>query len=144
MRIFFGGPLTNLSDPQHTKSLYKKLGELAEQHGIDYYWAYQRGTDPEEDPDVPPARVYQIDEYELEKSDAMVAYVGEPSIGTGIEIEYARTRDIPVYLFYRTGQKVSRMVLGSPAVKETIVYDSEEDAITKLESLFKRLKDHHQ
>ena len=140
MRVFFGGPLTDLKDVNKTKEFYKKLAEVATENGFDYYWAFLRGTDPEENPDIPASRVYQIDTYELEKSDLMVAYVGEPSTGTGIEIEYARTHNIPVYLLYESYKRISRMLLGSPIVKGEIAYSSEDEAYLKLASLLKNFR----
>lgn len=140
MRIFFGGPLTDLTDPTKTKAFYTKLGAVAEQNGFEYYWAWQKGTDPEKNPDVPAARVYQIDTYELEKSDLMIAYVGEPSTGTGQEIEYARTHNIPVYLLYEAGQDISRMLRGSPNIKGEIVYETEEEGLAKLDELLKSIR----
>ncbi len=139
MRIFFAGPLTDLRRPAQTKAFYKKMARVAKGLGAEYYWAFLRGTDPEENPDVSPSRVYQIDTYELEKSDIMVAYMGEPSTGTGIEIEFARTKKIPVYLLYPKGTRVSRMIRGCPAIKEEIAYSSETDGLRKLEALLKRL-----
>lgn len=140
MRIFFGGPLTDLQNPDSTKSFYRKMGDVATKYGFEYYWAFLRGTDPEEDPEVSPERVFQIDTYELEKSDLMIAYVGEPSTGTGIEIEYARERNIPVYLMYEQGKHISRMLIGAPNIKERIEYSNEEDALQKLEVLLQSLK----
>jgi len=135
MRIFFAGPLTDLKNSEETKAFYTKLAEVATQTGFDYYWAFMRGTDPELNPDVPASRVYQIDTYELETSDLVIAYVGEPSTGTGIEIEYARTRNIPVYLLYEDQKPISRMLLGSPIIKDHIVFSSKEDACEKLKTL---------
>lgn len=139
MRIFFGGPLTNLTHPEETKAFYTSMGEVATANGFSYYWAWQRGTDPELNPDVPASRVYQIDEYELEKSDIMIAYMGEPSTGTGQEIEYARQKNIPVYLLYQTKTHVSRMTTGSPNVKGEIIFDSFEEGLQKLDQLLKSL-----
>jgi 2'-deoxynucleoside 5'-phosphate N-hydrolase len=140
MRIFFGGPLTDLQEPDKTKQFYTELGNIAAQCGYEYYWAFQRGTDPEENPNVSPDRVFQIDTYELEKSDMMIAYVGEPSTGTGIEIEYARERNIPVYLLFEKGKKISRMLIGTPNIKGTLEYTTEEDAYTQLRLLLEKLK----
>jgi nucleoside 2-deoxyribosyltransferase len=119
---------------------YKKLADVAVANGFEYYWAFMRGTDPELNPDVPSARVFQIDTYELEESDIMIAYVGEPSIGTGQEVEFARERKIPLYLLFEAGKKISRMLLGSPNIKGTIEFASEEDAYAKLDTLLKSLK----
>ena len=140
MRIFFGGPLTNLKDGLATKEFYTKMADVATHNGFDYYWAWQRGTDPDEDPEVPASRVYQIDSYELEKSDMMVAYVGEPSTGTGIEIEYARRNRIPVVIMYEKGRKISRMLRGCPSVKFIIEYDTHEEALAQLDAYLKYVK----
>lgn len=140
MRIFFGGPLTDLQNPEQTKAFYTKLGNIAAECGFEYYWAFQRGTDPEENPNVGPDRVFQIDTYELEKSDLMIAYVGEPSTGTGIEIEYARERNIPVYLLYEKGKHISRMLIGAPHIEARIEFENETDAVEKLRLLLNELK----
>jgi 2'-deoxynucleoside 5'-phosphate N-hydrolase len=139
MRIFFGGPLTDLAKPEQTKEFYKKMAQTATKNSVECYWAFLRGTDPELNPDVAPARVFQIDTYELEKSDVMIAYVGEPSTGTGQEIEYAREHEIPVYLLFPKGFHVSRMLLGSPNVRGTIEYETEEQALIQLDLLIKSL-----
>jgi nucleoside 2-deoxyribosyltransferase len=140
MRVFFGGPLTDLADPEATKKFYVRLADVATKNGWEYYWAWQRGTDPELDPDVPASRVYQIDTYELEISDVMIAYVGEPSTGTGIEMEYARHNRIPVVIMYEKEKRISRMLRGCPAVVKEIVYGSEDEAISLLDDYLKTYK----
>lgn len=139
MRIFFAGPLTNLQHPDKTKAFYKKLAALTEKNGIEYFWAFLNGTDPIANPDVPANKVYEVDKGQLEQSDVMVAYVGEPSTGTGMEIEIAKNRGIPVYLIYEKGARVSRMLRGCPAVKGEIVFTDENDGLTQFDALLKKL-----
>ena len=139
MRIFFAGPLTDLRNPEATKSFYKRLAEITNNHKVDYFWAFLNGTDPIKNPDVPAAHVYEVDKMQLEKSDVMVAYVGEPSTGTGIEIEIANNKGIPVYILYEKGTRVSRMLRGCPAVKKEIVYTDEADALAQFDALLKDL-----
>lgn len=141
MRIFFGGPLTNLKDPARTKAFYLRLGEAAKRRGFEFFWAYQSGTDPIKNPDVDPHEVYDVDTEELDKSDVMVAYVGEASTGTGIEIEHALAHNIPVVILYEKGKKVSRMLRGSPAIKQEIVYTDESDALKQFEAFLDTLED---
>ncbi len=140
MRIFFAGPLTNLTNADRTKAFYRKLEEVAKKHGYDYFWAFRHGTDPVANPTVTPRDVYEKDIAELEKSDLMVAYVGEPSTGTGLEIEHAYHKGIPVYLLYEKGRPVSRMLRGCPAIKREIVFTDQSEAIVTLETLLKTLK----
>ncbi len=140
MRIFFGGPLTELKDKEKTKEFYKKMAGVADANGCQWFWAFLNGTDPVIDPDVAPANVYQQDINNLEKSDLFVAYVGEPSTGTGLEIEHAYAKGIPVYLLYEQGKKISRMLRGCPSIKGEIVFVSESDALSQLDVLLKKLK----
>ncbi len=140
MRIFFAGPLTDLKDPEATKAFYIKLAEVARANGFDYFLAFMSGTDPIANPGVTPRDVYERDIAQLEKSDVMIAYVGEPSTGTGLEIEHARIKNIPVYLLYEINKKISRMLLGCPAVKKEIVFKEEPDALRQINSLLKTLK----
>ncbi len=139
MRIFFAGPLTDLRNPTKTKLFYKNLAAVADRNKVSYFWAFLNGTDPIANPDVPAAHVYEVDKMQLEKSDVMVAYVGEPSTGTGIEIEIAKNRGIPVYIVYEKGQRVSRMLRGCPAVKGEIVFKTENDALAQFDRLLKTL-----
>lgn len=140
MRIFFAGPLTNLTSPDRTKAFYRQLEEVAKRHGCDYFWAFRHGTDPVANPGVTPRDVYERDIAELEKSDCLVAYVGEPSTGTGLEIEHARIKNIPVYLLYEKGKNISRMLRGCPAVKKELVFTDESDALSQFAALLKSLK----
>lgn len=139
MRIFFAGPLTNLANPEKTKKFYRKLAAVAQKNGFDYFWAFTKGTDPIKNPDVSPSQVYKIDTYQLEHSDLMVAYMGEPSTGTGIEIEFAKNHNIPVYIMYEKGKHISRMLRGCPAVKNEIVFTGESDALDQFGALLRNL-----
>ncbi len=139
MRIFFSGPLTELHNKEQTKTFYKNLAEVAASHGVDSYWAFLHGTDPVANPDVSPQEVYKKDLNALEKSDVMVAYVGEPSTGTGIEVEFANTHHIPIYILYEQGKRISRMLRGCPAVKGEIIFADETDALAQFDDLLKTL-----
>ena len=140
MRIFFAGPLTDLPHPEATKAFYVKLADVAQKNGFDYFWAFLSGTDPIKNPKVTSRDVYERDIAQLEKSDCLVAYVGEPSTGTGLEIEHARIKNIPVYLLYEKGKNISRMLLGCPSVKKEIAFTDESDALSHFTSLLQSLK----
>lgn len=139
MHIFFAGPLTDLKNPEITKAFYQKLSEVAIQNGCTYFWAFMNGTDPVKNPEVSAHDVYMRDIAELEKSDIMIAYVGEPSTGTGLEIEHAYTKDIPVSILYEKEKRISRMLLGCPAVKKKLAFDNESDALKQFTELLKSL-----
>ena len=139
MRIFFAGPLTNLQNPDKTKAFYDELGMIAQNLGFEFFWAFRNGTDPILNPEVTPQEVFKRDTEELAKSDLMVAYVGEPSVGTGEEIEFAREKNIPVVLMYEQTQPVSRMLRGNPIIKKELVYTTDEEGIRLFTEFLKEL-----
>lgn len=140
MRIFFAGPLTDLKNPEKTKVFYTQLATVAEEAGFEYFWAFLNGTDPLENPDVPPLDVYKQDITALDRSDIMVAYIGEPSTGTGIEIEHAHKTGKPIVILYEKGKQISRMLRGCPGILKEIVFSSEDDALTQLKTFLSTLK----
>jgi nucleoside 2-deoxyribosyltransferase len=140
MKIFFGGPLTDLKDKEGTKHFYIHMAEVAHKHNVDSFWAFLNGTDPVKNPEVPSGVVYEADLAELDRSDVMIVYIGEPTTGTGQEIEYAREHGIPVYLFYEEGKKITRMLLGSPNVKGELKFSTQDEALEKLDTLISALK----
>jgi nucleoside 2-deoxyribosyltransferase len=135
MRIFFAGPLTNLQNPEATKKWYRDMAGIANKNGFECFWAFLSGTDPVKDPGVDPDYIYEKDLRELGKSNIMIAYIGEPSTGTGQELEYAKEHDIPIYLVYEKNKPVSRMVIGNPEVKGVIEFTDFDDALSQLDKL---------
>jgi nucleoside 2-deoxyribosyltransferase len=141
MRIFFAGPLTNLSNAKEIKEWYQQMADVATKNGFESFWAFLSGTDPVKDPNVEPDYIYEKDLKELENSNFMIAYIGEPSTGTGQEIEYAREHNIPIYLIYEKNKPVSRMVIGNPAVDGVIEFTDYQDALTQLDTLLASIKE---
>jgi nucleoside 2-deoxyribosyltransferase len=139
MRIFFAGPLTSLKNPETTKKLYRDMEGIANKNGFEAYWAFEHGTDPIKDPGVEPDYIYDKDLKELEKSNLMIAYVGEPSPGTGQELEYAHEHNIPAYLIFAKTDHVSRMIIGNPTVLGTIEYTDSDDALNQLDVLLQSI-----
>lgn len=139
MRIFFAGPLTNLKDPDATKKWYRDMAGIANKNGFECFWAFMSGTDPVKDPGVDPEYIYNKDLTELEKSNLMIAYVGEPSPGTGQELEYAHEHNIPAYLLYAKNDNVSRMIMGNPTVVGTIEFTDFDDALNQLDIVLQHI-----
>ena len=140
MRIFFAGPLTDLKNPEKTKTFYLKLAEISTDNGFDYFWAFQHGTDPNIERVISAKEVYKRDSTQLLKSDLMVAYIGEPSPGVGIEVELAHTHNIPVYVLYEKDRWTSRMLRGCPSVRKEIIFTSEKDCLEQFQKLLQDLQ----
>ena len=121
-QIYISGPLTNSSK----KELYELLGEEFEKCGFSAYIPHQH-TDPKKNADIKPKEVYQTDYRKIIESSLIVAYVGEPSLGVGQEIQIAAFHQIPILLVFEKGAKVSRMTLGNPMVKQTFQFETFEN-----------------
>lgn len=121
-QVYISGPLTNSSK----KELYELLGEEFEKCGFSAYIPHQH-TDPKKNADIKPKEVYQTDYRKIIESSLIVAYVGEPSLGVGQEIQIAAFHQIPILLVFEKGAKVSRMTLGNPMVKQTFQFENFEN-----------------
>lgn len=121
-QVYISGPLTNSSK----KELYELLGEEFEKCGFSAYIPHQH-TDPVKNSKITPEKVYQTDYRKIIESSLLVAYVGEPSLGVGQEIQIAAFHQIPILLVFEKGARVSRMTLGTPGVKQTFQFDTFEN-----------------
>jgi deoxycytidine triphosphate deaminase len=122
-RIYISGCLTNL-DPDRAKDLkrfYSRIADLCRVLGHEPYLPHEH-TDPIEHPLIPAPDIYRRDFREILSSDLIIAYVGLPSLGVGMEIEIAKTHDVPVIVLYEDDVRVSRTVLGSPTVAQTVIF----------------------
>lgn len=100
------------------KELYEILGVEFEKCGFSAYIPHQH-TDP-----IKPGKVYQTDYRKIIESSLLVAYVGEPSLGVGQEIQIAAFHQIPILLIFEKEAKVSRMTLETPGVKQTFKFET--------------------
>ncbi|MFH1822185.1 MAG: hypothetical protein ABH830_00620 [Patescibacteria group bacterium] len=83
--------------------------------------------------------VWQKNLREIAASDLLIAYVGEPSLGVGAELEIARITASDIIIWWFKGEKVSRMALGNPAVIKKIEAENEADLHMKFTDFFKNL-----
>ena len=103
------------------KELYEILGVEFEKCGFSAYIPHQH-TDP-----IKPGKVYQTDYRKIIESSLLVAYVGEPSLEVGQEIQIAAFHQIPILLIFEKEAKVSRMTLETPGVKQTFKFETFEN-----------------
>lgn len=121
-QVYISGPLTNSSK----KELYELLGEEFEKCGFSACIPNQH-TDPKKNADIKPGKVYQTDYRKIIESSLLVAYVGEPSLEVGQEIQIAAFHQIPILLVFEKGAKVSRMTLGTLGVRQTFQFETLEN-----------------
>jgi 2'-deoxynucleoside 5'-phosphate N-hydrolase len=135
-KVYVSGSLTH--SKKDVRKIYAKIGEIAKLFCNNVYLPHQI-TDPKNNPDIPPYEVWKKDHYEVASSDLLIAYVGEPSLGVGAELEIARVTHTDIILWWFAGQKVSRMALGNPFAKVKIEAKNEEDLYRQVKKRLEKL-----
>jgi hypothetical protein len=77
-----------------------------------------------------------------EKTSLLVVVAIEPTWGGGIEVEMANRSGVPVLLLCPRrkleARRISRLLLGNPAVIGVVAYDSDADALAQLRIKLRR------
>ena len=135
--VYISGALTDMPEEERAKlrTFYEELGQICREFGFEPYLPHIYG-DPQRVAHLTPAQIDRMDRLAVTQSYLVVAYVGVPSIGVGIEIELAYHANKPIVLLYEKvkldERRISRLVRGSPAVKNTIAFADFEDAKMQL------------
>lgn len=137
-KIYISGSLTHLQG--NIKKTYEQIEKICSRFYSDIYVPHLKGSDPILNPNVAPAVVWKNNHQEVAASDLLIAYVGQPSLGVGAELEIARITASDIIIWWFKGEKVSRMVLGNPAIKNQIEADNENDLLNKLENILNYYK----
>ena len=138
-QVYVSGALTCV-DAQRAASLrafYSAIGGIFRAESFRAYVPHENGTDPTTDPEAMPQEVYRADMAQVAASVLVIAYVGEPSLGVGAEIEHARAEGVPVVLLHEHGRRVSRLILGCPAVIACMAIMDLEDGVAQLRTIVK-------
>lgn len=130
-KAYISGALTGISDPQPVKSLYELLAATCKSMGISAYVPHL-ATDPVTHAHVTPQQVYETDKTQVCQADLVIAYLGYPSFGVGMELAYADLKGIPIILLYEHGKQVSRFPRGIPNVIAEIEFLESEDIAEQL------------
>jgi len=114
LNIYIAGALTGA--PQELYDLYEELANEAYAKGHSAYVPHIHAG-PSSHPDLLPHQIYEICASKVRSSNMILAYVGRPSFGVGMELEIAASEGIPViaYLF-KDDPPVGLIVLGTPNI----------------------------
>lgn len=137
MRVYISGALTNVPHVNSLKLLYESIGKVCVEYNLDPYIPHMH-TDPLQHPNLTPAEVFANDKEKVSLSSLVIAYVGYPSIGVGMEIGYAEVCGIPVILLYEKDAIVSRFPRGIPNLLAEISFVNHEDALSQIRKVVMR------
>lgn len=132
--IYISGALTGINNQDSIKNFYEAIGKLCQNIGLQAYVPHLN-TDPVKHPYVTPETVFNTDKNQVIKSDLVIAYLGYPSLGVGMELAYAETNNIPVILLYEEQKTISRFPRGIPNKIFEIQFKDYEDALIQLKKI---------
>ncbi|NEU72624.1 XRE family transcriptional regulator [Hassallia byssoidea VB512170] len=136
-RVYISGALTGVENPAVIKAFYEAIGLLCEEIGFLAYVPHIN-TDPINHPNISPRHVFETDKHQVTTSDLIIAYLGFPAFGVGMELAYAESKGIPIILLYEKHKVVSRFPRGIPTVLSEIEFSDYQDALTQLENVLKQ------
>lgn len=137
-KIYISGALTVQSKTKNLRKIYENIASVCSNFCSNVYVPHLNGTDPMKDPNEVPAVVWKTDHREVASSDLVVAYVGQPSLGVGAELEIARMSATDIIVWWYKGEKVSRMCLGNPNIKHKIEAEDDSDLQERLKQVLRK------
>ena len=111
MLAYISGALLNAANLDASRALYERLAAACREAGWDAYVPHQH-ADPIRDADLSNTDVAERDLDHVTAADALVAYVGEPSLGVGAEVAIALRAGKRVLVVAEADRRVSRFLLG--------------------------------
>lgn len=132
-KAYISGALTAVWEKVKLKILYEDIGKLCEKKNIRPYIPHLHQS-LDQNPDIPVKEMYDSNMSQVDISHLLIAYVGIPSQGTGMEIERAHLTGADIIILSEKNKQISRMVRGCPAVKLHIEFTDHHDAISQLDS----------
>ncbi|MBW4603255.1 MAG: nucleoside 2-deoxyribosyltransferase [Calothrix sp. FI2-JRJ7] len=130
-KAYISGALTDIKNPEEYKQFYESIALLCEEISIEAYVPHLY-TDPVNNPEFTPQEVFKNDKHQVSSSDLVIAYLGYPSFGVGMELAYAEARKIPIIILYEVGKRISRFPRGIPTLVAEIRFHNYEDALSQL------------
>jgi hypothetical protein len=131
-KIYLSGALTGISQPEKVKQFYEGIGLVCTNLNLIPYIPHTV-SDPILNHDLHPTEVFELDKNRVIQSDLVIAYLGLPSLGVGMELAYAESYSIPIILLYEDGKLISRLARGIPTIIAEICFKGKKDAFDKLE-----------
>jgi nucleoside 2-deoxyribosyltransferase len=132
MLAYISGALMNATALDRARALYEQFAGACVAAGWEAYVPHKH-ADPVHDANMSNVEVAERDIDQVSAADALVAYVGEPSLGVGAEVAIALRAGKRVLVLAESDKRVSRFLVGlaelHPSQAHVLRYDSIDDAV---------------
>jgi len=129
------GPLTELPAgvQERAKNFYVRIADLCEKETGERAFVPHERFDPVKHASFSPKEVDVAERKQIcARTSLLIVVAIAPSWGGGIEVEMAYDNGVPVVILCKKNKRLSRLLLGNPAVIGVIYYASEKDALSQL------------
>lgn len=144
--VYVCGPLTELPPKQRreVKRFYESIADLCQVVTGARAFVPHEHYDPINNPYPTPQEVDKAERRQVcELTSCLVVVAVTASWGGGIEVEMAYKSNVPVIILCELKKlekkKISRLLRGNPAVKTTISYNAEQEALAQLEIALRKI-----
>lgn len=131
---FISGALSAAKGKVRFEIFYERIGDLCKKMGIDAFVPH-RDASHKTMPNYTHRKLYTLNMKKIKEVDLLIAYVGEPSTGVGMEIQQATINGKDVLILCEEDRPKSRLLLGCPSVVEYVEFKSFDDALEKIEKV---------
>lgn len=140
-KVYVAGGMTQATSSVERTLFYKNIARVCQQFGYEVcipYLTREESTAPSGY--FSPSEIYEWDLNQLATSDLVIAYIGVPAIGVGIELGLAACYRIPVITLAEWQTEISPMVLGHPRHFVHIEFETEEECSEALAAALSALR----
>ncbi len=142
LQAYLASALTGLGDEQRreVEHLSSIVGDVCRRHNIHLYEPIKSGTDPERYPELPATHVFAVNRRQVLSSDLLIVLANFPSFGGGEELEFARAALMPIVVIHHVNVRLSRMLIGLPAVIARVSYKTDDSLRKHLHKLLPEIE----
>lgn len=132
--VYIAGALSGIFGRVRLEVFYEMIGSLCEKKGFNVFIPH-RDHNFDNTPDMTYKLLYEDIMKRLKSVDLLIAYVGAPSTGVGLEVQECMHLGVDVIIVAEEECVLSKPLQGCPAVIEKICFDNFDDAMEQLEKV---------
>lgn len=139
-KAFISGALSGVHGKVMLETFYERIAALCEKENITAFVPHLQASSTPEHP-YSPDEIYKINMDAIEAADLLIAYVGQPAIGVGMEIQKACAHNKDIIIISEKDVPLSILLSGCREIIIKILFDDFDNALSQLQTALKKWLD---